>query len=340
MSTDPVSPYRRTLAQRGGGIACCCILLILCAVVHMLSYGVLAFTDLSETTLEAPVDAPPPLIVTADGTPTEEPEATASASPVITGEEMADVNTVRSQYGVMIENAVNISRGVGFIATLLLIGQLLLATVVAGQANLIGLPRVASAATGSFLVGIIVVPWGELFPALGYPGAFVTFAHIEGSLAPEGIMAQVAAYGTTIAIPGAVLLLSAIIALRYRIALDEGLSVPDEDEDDAFDPTAAIAAVRAAKSEASSSGTADESPAPLQAVEEEEPPEQAVNRPLMTSSSSLDDDTQSMLHRSARKPRSRRKTRDDDDDRPKPPGDEDTRRATQVGSTEPLRRPI
>ncbi len=333
MSIDLAQPYLRALRQRRRGIAATCSLIVLCGVVQLLTFGLVHYTDLRYAHIEAQPTEDVPLVVTDQDRRVAAAAAAAPANPAdaSAGDSgMAGVNAVATKYDFIFAAAIGISRAVAMLAAFLLAGQLLVAVIVASQAQLMALPRVASAACTAMLLALSLAPWGEVFPALGFPGALPSYQYMidtaPQATADAGLAASAAVLGANIVLPVFVVVLASLILLRFQIAVSDDcktvLQFESEMHNETNTPALAMEAVRKARTQIQNSGETE-----------------SLHPAMRPRKDELPSDVQSILSKSARRtrPTSPNQTREPTAS-PPPPTDE--RRSTQVGSTEPLRRPI
>ncbi len=333
MSIDLAQPYIRALRQRRRGIAATCSLIVLCGVVQLLTFGLVHYTDLRHAHIEPQPTEDAPLLVTERDRRDATAAAAAQASPAddsANDSEMTGVNAVATKYDVIFAAAIGISRAVALLAAFLLAGQLLVAVIVAGQAELMALPRVASAACTAMLLALSLAPWGEVFPALRFPGALPSYQYMidtaPQATASAGLAASAAVLGANIVLPIFVVVLASLILLRFQIAISDDCKTITQFESETHNetntPALAMEAIRKARTQIQNSGETE-----------------SLHPAMRPQKDELPSDVQSILSKSARRTRA---TPPDETDQPlgptPPPTDE--RRSTQVGSTEPLRRPI
>ncbi|MFG0252292.1 MAG: hypothetical protein ACF8NJ_05395 [Phycisphaerales bacterium JB038] len=334
MSFDLAQPYIRALRQRRRGITATCSLIVLCGVVQLLTFGLVHYTDLRHVHVEAQATEEAPLIVTDQD---RSPDAAGQVAAATTEAEATGVNAVSTKYDVIFAAAIGISRAVALLAAFLLTGQLLVAVIVAAQAQLMALPRVASAACTAMLLGLSLAPWGEVFPALGFPGALPSYQYMLDTApqasADAGLAASAAILGANIVLPAFVIVLASLILLRFHIAISDdcktALQHESELRNETNTPELAMEAVRKARTQIQNSGD-NESLHPAMRPQRDE----------------LPSDVQSILSKSARRTRPSQREEGGESSPPPtptpapPPPAGEERRSTQVGSTEPLRRPI
>ncbi|MCK4871400.1 MAG: hypothetical protein KAS72_01630 [Phycisphaerales bacterium] len=344
MTNESIHLFTRALAARGGGIAVCCGLIVLCAVVQLLTWGVVEFTDLRYEHIESAGAEAQPLIVTRPADVPQPTEGTArvfassDAGPTSQVSGAVDANVAFSKYDIIFSTNVTIARAIALIAAFLLVGQLMLASILAAQARIVGLPRVASATCAAMLLALILIPWGDVFPQLGYPGALPSYQHIVAGPVSQGESAapwsMIASVGTNLVLPFVVFVLAALIVLRYRIALDEELWSADDALEGAPSRTTESAQATPRRVRAIKQPASPPSPAHASASSSESPPSAVPGR--------LPREVHSVLDKPLRKPRGMQPDAEPDPSITQPdakPGDPD-RRATQIGSAGPLRRPI
>ncbi len=333
MSIDLVQPYIRALRQRRRGVAATCSLIVLCGVVQLVVFGLVNYTDLRTGHVQADQADPAPLVVTERDRRAAANDTAAAKPAGAQGEAVAaTVNAVATKYDVIFGVAIGISRAVALLAGLLLSGQLLVAVIVASQAQLMALPRVASAACTAMLLALTLAPWADVFPALGFPGALPSYQYMLDTApqasADAGLAASAAVLGANLILPVLVIVLAALILLRFHIAISDDCKTVMQYENELRNatntPALAMEAVRKARAQIQESGDNEQ-----------------LHPAMRPKKDELPSDVQSLLTKSVRRKPAKHADDDDEDDHPRRPQQAaDDRRSTQVGSTEPLRRPI
>ena len=337
MKSSSIQPFTRTLAQRGRAVAILCAVIAICAVVNLITWGLVRFTDLPVEHLTAQPETEPPLIVHSSNPQSEEipiPDGKLTSDytpgkPVTAGSDLrAGINNVITTHGEMLSAASSFARFVAFLSALMLMGQMLFAGLVASHSGLNGLPRMISAASAAILLALLLVPWSDLFPRLGFPGALPDFNFMMSTLPEKSSTTGISAFaavGLNGIMPGIVLALTGLVALRYHVALDEEMTLP-VDPDEVTSDFSAGAVTAAALARRDLKDTANQ---PV--------PGKTNRKPGTNAFDSLIKPARRAADKTGEKPLN---TGPVPTQPPAPlPGDEG-RRATQVGSTEPLRRPI
>jgi hypothetical protein len=191
------------------------------------------------------------------------------------------------------------------------------------------------------LLALTLAPWADIFPALGFPGALPSYQYMldtaPQATADAGLAASAAILGANIILPVLVIVLAGLILLRYHVAITDDCKTVSEYENELRNetntPALAMEAVRKARAQIQSSGDNEQLHPSMRPQKDEMP-----------------GDVESLLKKPARRGKSAKNAdegNDVDDNAPArrapaPPTaqEDDDRRAKQVGSTEPLRRPI
>ena len=199
------------------------VVFALCLVAHTLVWGFIHFTDVRHQQLEAKAASVQPLtVVNSKGA-----VVTIQAPP---SEDAADVNRVEGPGAVVLDRMGEVIQTFGVIAAVVLFVLMFQAIVVAGGGQVPGVEQAVTAGTWTLVLLMLALPWGGVLPEMTYPGVFRGYeGMVEASEAYRsggpGAMGGGAFYGLNLVMPLLMLGGLAVVVLRFRTGIEQGIIV-------------------------------------------------------------------------------------------------------------------
>jgi hypothetical protein len=213
------------------GVTASALLLALCAVVQMLVFGFVHFTEIRWTEAPPPQASSVPYAVVSgqnSGTVAAARPAQAEATP--SPEVRAKPNPSSADSALQVASDLAVT--CGFFAAILLAFFCTIGAVVAGGGAVPGVARAVSAAMWSALVAAACIPWSSILPTIPYAGVFGPYSVMTQ-------MSEAAAAGTGsnlllivhfFMMPTAAMAASFLILYRFRTGIAEGIIVTSVSE--------------------------------------------------------------------------------------------------------------
>ncbi|MGP1272248.1 MAG: hypothetical protein ACTS22_02840 [Phycisphaerales bacterium] len=220
------------LSQLRLGVNGCALAVGLACIVQLVVFGFVHFTDVRWETLK-PTQINRPVIVTAssgdapaglralagEGFPevgVPDPLVqTPAASP-------ADLNRVRSTWGVILEKFSQGATVVGVFAAVSLCAFTILGAIVAGGAAVPGVERTVSACSWGLVIAILTLPWRDIFSSMPFSGVFSSYTAMTAASEANdpGTIVLVLMF---IGLPLTALLCVAAAAVKFNAGVERGV---------------------------------------------------------------------------------------------------------------------
>lgn len=229
----PPKPHvSAALAQLRHGVTLCALIVGMCAVIQMLVFGFVHFTQVrwAEPKREAqtfsvvmPMHTPAPAAPAA---------TTTAAAPKAEHSDVPAISRQVSQWEPSLNTASDLAVSVGVIATVLLAVQCALGVFIAGAMGIPGVDRAVSAASWALLLALSGLPWRDVMPSIPFPGVFGDYASMismsESVDAGGGSMLRL--FVVYLLAPGASLCGSCLVLYRFRTGVAQGVIVTSVSE--------------------------------------------------------------------------------------------------------------
>lgn len=187
---------------------------IMAAVLQMLSFCFVHFTDVRWTTLETPPSAQQLTVVTADAGQSKGGRAARAGRQVAT-----EPTRVLSRWDGTLRTFTDASASIGLIAAATLWVSVLLGAVVAGGGSIPGVESVIRAGTWATVLGLSAIPLIVHLPGLPLSGTFVSYETMLGAAGGTELMGPVALLASHVALP----LIGAVLAGYTLFCFREGV---------------------------------------------------------------------------------------------------------------------
>lgn len=289
-------PISQALSQLRRGVGVCAVALAVSCVVQLLVFGFVHFTDVRWQTLK-PAESARPLVVKASAPestsvlrqPTVKADEPGSAGPPPPepATKPAQVNRVESSAGVVLARSSEIATVVGVFAGLSLAALTLLGAIVAGGGAVPGVDKTVSACMWGLVVGMLTLPWRDIFVSMPFPGVFTSYQSMVSSSSTGGFTVLL----VFIAVPMLGVTGAVLVASRFSAGVERGIiaaNAPDAIDKDmaatlkAMGSTRQLGAVRNDFRKSVAAAAAPEpapAPDPVPARREPEPIKRAAAEP-------------------------------------------------------------
>lgn len=225
----PTKPHvSAALAQLRHGVTLCALVVAACAIVQMLVFGFVHFTQVrwAEPRHEAPT-----YTVVASG------HAVDAAAPKPLNADGAEAATIRiprqaSEWEPTLNTASDLAVSIGVIATVLLAVQCGLGVFIAGASGVPGVDRAVSAASWSLLLALAGLPLRDVMPSIPFPGVFGDYAVMVNlsEAADAGTGSVMRLFVVYLLVPMASLCASVLVLARFRAGVAQGVIVTSVSE--------------------------------------------------------------------------------------------------------------
>lgn len=223
------APISAALRQLRRGVSLSALALGLACVIQLLVFAFVHFTDLRWETLKSG-ETNKPLVVKAAGQATPKvlvplPGAQPSPSvgpPAPEGRTPAEVNRVETAFGVVLGHLSSTATVIGVFSGFSLAALTLIGAAVAGGGAVPGVEKAVSAAIWGLFVGMITLPWSDVFSSMPYAGVFVGYESMVA--ASDGrTMAGLSLIFVFIGLPVVAAVGTALVALRFNAGVERGI---------------------------------------------------------------------------------------------------------------------
>jgi hypothetical protein len=229
---NPPKPHvSAALAQLRHGVTICAMIVGLCAVVQMLVFGFVHFTQVRWAPARHEVSALSFTVVApgkrVEAQPQGQPEAAAQAA-------NQAIPRQHSDWEPTLNTASDLAVSIGVIATIMLAVQCALGVFIAGASAVPGVDKAVSAASWALLLALGGVPWHDFMPSIPFPGVFGDYlAMVNTSEALDaGVGSPVKLYAVYMLAPFASLAGSIMVLSRFRAGVARGIIITSVSEID------------------------------------------------------------------------------------------------------------
>ncbi len=223
----PTKPHvSAALAQLRHGVTLCALVVGACAIVQMLVFGFVHFTQVRWA--EPRHEAPSYTVVGHGGE--------AAIRRPLTGEG-ADATVQRiprqpSEWEPTLNTASDLAVCVGVIATVLLAVQCLLGVFIAGASGIPGVDRAVSAVSWALLLALAGLPLRDVMPSIPFPGVFGDYGVMVSlsEAADAGTGSVMRLFVVYLLVPMASLMAAILVLSRFRAGVAQGVIVTSVSE--------------------------------------------------------------------------------------------------------------
>lgn len=216
---------RRGVNVGAAGVAVACF-------VQLLVFGFVHFTDVRFETLKS--EAPNrPVVVNASagsepaglraladsGRPAR--EQAAKEAELVTASGPVDLNRVESTASVLLNRFSQTAAVIGVFSALSLAAFTLLGAIVAGGGAVPGVERAVAACTWGLVLGLLVLPWQDIFSSMPFAGVFTSYGTMVQ--ASSGTMPGITLILLFIGIPLVAMVGSLIVATNFWTGVERGI---------------------------------------------------------------------------------------------------------------------
>ncbi|MEO1716422.1 MAG: hypothetical protein AAFR76_04860 [Planctomycetota bacterium] len=218
------------LRQLRRGVNVCAAGVAIACFVQLLVFGFVHFTEVRFETLKAETPNRPVVVTASAGsTPAglralgdEAPrtQAEAEPDPEIVSTPI-DINRVESAAGVLLNRFSQSASVIGVFAALSLAAFTLLGAIVAGGGAVPGVERAVTACTWGLVLGLLVLPWQDIFASMPFAGVFTsygTMVHASAGSTPGITLILV-----FIGLPLVAMVGSLFVALNFSTGVERGI---------------------------------------------------------------------------------------------------------------------
>ena len=218
------------LRQLRRGVNVCAAGVAIACFIQLLVFGFVHFTDIRFETLTSESVNRPVVVTASAGTApaglralsaSEEPEAVPDEAESGAATGPVNLNRVESTAGVLLNRFSQSAAVIGVFAALSLAAFTLLGAIVAGGGAVPGVERAVSACTWGLVLGLLVLPWQDIFASMPFAGVFTSYQTMVQS--STGAMPSVTLILVFIGIPLVAMVGSLIVALNFSTGVERGI---------------------------------------------------------------------------------------------------------------------
>ncbi|MEL6498469.1 MAG: hypothetical protein AAF937_01575 [Planctomycetota bacterium] len=218
------------LRQLRRGVNVCAAGVAIACFIQLLVFGFVHFTEVRFETLKAETPNRPVVVTASAGsTPAGlralgEPEPAAepaSESLVVVPNDPVNVNRVESAAGVLLERVSQSASVIGVFGAVSLAAFTLLGAIVAGGGAVPGVERAVAACTWGLVLGLMVLPWQDVFASMPFAGVFTSYSTMVQ--ASDGSMPGVTLILVFIGLPLVAMVGSFIVAFNFSTGVERGI---------------------------------------------------------------------------------------------------------------------
>jgi hypothetical protein len=239
MLTAPQHPHiSAAVKHTRGWVTLLSIIVATCCLSQMLIYGFVRFTEIRFTEVSTPTpygERSLQVVVPTEAGPAEASEAVGGvrSKAIAQGREVGPTRIQSGADSAMARISV-FATSAGALCCVLLAMMTALGTVIAGGGNVPGVERTVTATTWAVLLGLLCLPWSNVFPGLRIPGVFSDYSRlcavadkIPGSVSPT------VAFFQWILMPLAAATVSMVVLGMFRSGVERGVIVTSVNQFDA-----------------------------------------------------------------------------------------------------------
>lgn len=218
------------LRQLRRGVNVCAAVVALACFTQLMVFGFVHFTDIRFETLKPQTVNQPMVISASAGKPSAglrsltapaAPAQQAAAEPEEVRNTPANVNRVESAAGALLNQFSQSASVIGVFGALSLATFTLLGAIVAGGGAVPGVERAVSACTWGLVLGLLVLPWQDIFVSMPFAGVFTSYQTMI--TASEGTMPGFTLTMVFIGIPLVAMVGAFIVALNFSTGVERGI---------------------------------------------------------------------------------------------------------------------
>lgn len=224
------------LAHLRPGVTASAILVGCCAVLQLLVFGFVHFTELrfardGAPSAVMPLSVVPTVPVEARRAPQAPPDRPETIAAPLRPAETRE----RSVFDMVLRRVSDLAVTLGTATTVVLSVLVLMGVVIGAGSQVPGIERAVSAAMWSMVLALACMPWRDIFSSVPFPGVFTSYAAMTAASAEVaagrgsfGVM-----LGTYALIPLAMFVVAMMVLTRFRLAVAAGIIVKSVSELDA-----------------------------------------------------------------------------------------------------------
>lgn len=220
---NPPKPHvSAALAQLRHGVTIAAMVVCLCAVVQMLVFGFVHFTEVRWEKPRHTVSALTYSVV----------KSGEGAAPVAAATAVVPVTRQLSPWEPTLNTASDLAVSIGVISTLVLAMMCALGVFIAGASAVPGVQHAVSAASWALLLALGGVPWRDIMPSIPFPGVFGDYIAMVATsdAVTAGGGSQVKLYAVYLLAPLASLAGSIMVLARFRTGVAQGIIIQSVSE--------------------------------------------------------------------------------------------------------------
>ena len=216
------------LSRLRHGVLLCCWLVGTALLLQAVVWSAVVFTDLRWTEMTASADAP--IIVKAEDLEQQSIRSALEPHDHTTTRNPVDVNRIHSKYDRMLNTASSLASGFGSIAVLAFTPLIGLGVLLAASSATAGVERAVSAFGWSLVVGLLVLPVGQLIGMPWQHGALWSYDALTSHLDTAGHTppTDLVFYARYLLLPATCLAGVALVGTRFSAGVRAGLLVKED----------------------------------------------------------------------------------------------------------------
>jgi hypothetical protein len=221
------------LAHLRHGVTAAAVIVLFCAVVQMMAFGFVHFTNVRWETASTEAAAPTLAVVTRSPGETAAWKELAIPTRATQHKPLAvEFPKIPSRWDAGLHVMSDMAVTAGVIACVLLAAMCILGVSVAGGASVPGVERAVSAATWSMLLAVACIPWSDFFHSVPFAGVFGSYEAMTtlSTAVDRGTGSSMLMVTNYVFIPIAALACAMLTLSRFRSGVEQGIIVTSVNE--------------------------------------------------------------------------------------------------------------
>ena len=224
------------LAHLRPGVTVAAITLGCCAVLQLLVFGFVHFTEMrftkgAVTPGQQSLSVVAPSVPVAPGVKAPAPDKPESEVAPVRPPDMRE----RSVFDAVLRRVSDLAVTLGTAFTVVLTVLVFMGVAIGAGGQVPGIERASAAGTWSLVLALACMPWRDIFTSMPFPGVFTSYATLTAASAEvaAGRGSFAVLLGTYLLIPLAMFVVSMLVLSRFRMAVAAGVIVKSVSELDA-----------------------------------------------------------------------------------------------------------
>lgn len=220
------------LAQLSHGVTTSGLIVAACAIIQLLVFGFVHFTQVRYVEHQSTASTQPLSVVGAPAAAVAGPKTESTGELAAAAAEPPPAPRSLSGWDPAMHIASDIAVVAGVIACLSMGMLCLLGVAIAAGQTVPGVEKAASACSWALALGLIAIPWSDIFASMPFPGVFSGYPYMAwlSEMVDAGARTKAELLSLYLLMPLAALGASFLIIVRFRAGVAEGIIVTSVSE--------------------------------------------------------------------------------------------------------------